>query len=299
MRDYDVAAVGLSSPPAVAFRTAYRPAILVKNNGLYPALVTGYIAIMNQDTGLQAFYSPVELASLAPLDTDPALALEDWTPDLEGHYYAYGYVTTDHDSVPQNNNLNPTPFIVGPGTPPTPVVVPAHAAQHEAGKSDELEVDGLSGHLADAQTPDDHAARHQLGGTDQLSLGGLSGQAASPQIPLTHSNAYHVPVLATEQALTTHQAATAAHSAATNLANRETTGPMTGLVKATQLALGSKVLPAGDRYLRADQYWHAPVPDGIICVWDGTNPVPDGWITILVNPAPTAPYIWITRLPTP
>jgi hypothetical protein len=299
MRDYDVEAIGLDTPPSEAYKTTYRPAIAVRNNGIHPADVTGFIAIINRDTGLQVFSSQVALAALAPGATDAAPATAEVVFTAEGNYLAYGYVTTLHDSVPQNDNLSPTDFTVIPGTPPPPVVVPAHATQHENGGTDELDVDGLTGKLADKQDPDEHAAQHQVGGTDQLSIGGLSGKAAEAQTPITHSNAYHNPTLATSAELTAHQGATAVHSAATNLANRETTGAETGLVKGDQLALGSEATPAGDRYLRSDRYWHAPVPDYLICLWDGTNPVPDGWITVLVNPAPNAPHIYITKLPTP
>jgi hypothetical protein len=299
MRDYDVAAVGLASPPAAAFKTTYKPAITVKNNGIHPALVTGSIQILNRDTGLQVFSSPVTIAALAAGTTGAALALADVTFEVEGNYLAYGYVTTDHDSVPSNNNLNPTAFKVGPGTPPTPVVVPAHAPQHENGATDELEVEGLAGKLATPQEPEDHVAAHQLGGKDQLVVSGLTGELATAQVPKAHSNAYHSPVMATAGELTAHMGSTSAHSAATNLANRNTTGPDTGLVVATQLSGRSVALPVGDRYLRSDQYWHSPVPDYLICLWDGTNPVPAGWITVIVNPAPNAPHIYITKLPTP
>jgi hypothetical protein len=299
MRDYDVAAIGLASPPPAAFKTTYKPAITVKNNGTHPALVTGSIQILNRDTGLQVFSSPVTLAALAAGATGAALALADVTFAVEGNYLAYGFVTTEHDSYSPNNNLNPTSFKVGPGTPPTPVVVPAHAPQHENGATDELEVEGLSGKLATPQEPEDHVATHQLGGADQIVVSGLTGELATAQVPKAHSNAYHSPVMATAGELTAHQGATAAHSAATNLANRETTGPFTGLVKATQLGLGSMVKPVGDRYLRQDFYWHTPVPDNLICLWDGTNPVPDGWAAIIVNPTPNAPHIYIQRLPTP
>jgi hypothetical protein len=299
MPDFDVAAVGLSSPPAAAYKTTYRPAITVKNNGVHDADVVGYIAIIERATGLQVFYSPVYLAELGPGGTGAALATATHDFQTEGDYLAYGYVTTDHDSVPQNNNLAPTSFHVGPGEPPTPVIVPAHAPQHENGGSDEIEIDGLAGKLADPQEPEDHAATHQLGGPDQLSIGGLSGKAAEPQTPITHSNAYHNPTLATSSELTAHQNATAVHSAALNLANRETTGPNTGLVPFTQLATGSKVTPVGDRYLREDRFFHAPMPDGAIITWLAADPIPEGWQLYSELPTPTPMTIRIRKLPTP
>lgn len=84
-----------------------------------------------------------------------------------------------------------------------------HAATHENGGSDEISVAGLSGLLADpqtpiigggandavagndprlsdARTPTAHAASHQNGGGDEISVAGLSGLLADPQTPLVH-----------------------------------------------------------------------------------------------------------------
>jgi len=48
-----------------------------------------------------------------------------------------------------------------------------HGAKHESGGSDELNVTGLSGSLADAQEPTTHQATHQQGGADELQVGSL------------------------------------------------------------------------------------------------------------------------------
>jgi hypothetical protein len=53
--------------------------------------------------------------------------------------------------------------------PPLP-----HASTHENGGSDEINVAGLSGLLADAQNPTLHATSHQSGGSDALSLDTLA-----------------------------------------------------------------------------------------------------------------------------
>jgi len=50
------------------------------------------------------------------------------------------------------------------GNPPQ-----AHSASHENGGSDEVDVGGLSGLLADPQTPATHASSHQDGGADEVS----------------------------------------------------------------------------------------------------------------------------------
>jgi hypothetical protein len=68
--------------------------------------------------------------------------------------------------------------------------VPAHASTHENGGADEISVAGLSGVLADAQTPSAHASSHQNGGADEISVAGLSGALADPQTPTTHSTSH-------------------------------------------------------------------------------------------------------------
>jgi hypothetical protein len=66
----------------------------------------------------------------------------------------------------------------------------AHASTHENGGADEISVAGLSGLLADAQTPLAHAASHENGGADEVSVAGLSGLLADPQTPLAHDTSH-------------------------------------------------------------------------------------------------------------
>ena len=51
----------------------------------------------------------------------------------------------------------------------------AHATSHQNGGADEINVAGLSGELADAQSPKTHAASHSDGGTDEVSVLNLGG----------------------------------------------------------------------------------------------------------------------------
>jgi hypothetical protein len=60
--------------------------------------------------------------------------------------------------------------------------VPLHATTHEAGGTDEINVTGLNGLLADPQTPTAHASSHYDGGSDELDilqLGGYSGSTTN------------------------------------------------------------------------------------------------------------------------
>lgn len=246
--DYDVAVTGLSSPPPSAVLTTYRPAVSIRNNGLHDALASGYVRVYS--AGLLIFESEVFSGTLAPGATGTADAVDYWTPDTEGTYVVQGYVSTPLDQVEPNNNLAPVTVIVAGGEPPEPPVVPLHAAQHEEGGTDPINVDGLHGVLTDRQLPSAHGTQHQAGQSDVLNVAGLAGVLGDPQTPIVHGNAHHNPDMSTAAELTAHTGATSAHSAATNLANRDTTGPLTGKLTDTQLYLGTTFPedPADDPY---------------------------------------------------
>jgi len=65
-----------------------------------------------------------------------------------------------------------------------------HKTSHQSGGSDELDVTGLSGMLADPQVPVLHATVHEAGGPDEISVEGLPGQLASPQTPALHGESH-------------------------------------------------------------------------------------------------------------
>ena len=80
------------------------------------------------------------------------------------------------------------------GSPPDPLgtsVFTDHSARHENGGADEVSVVGLSGLLADGQTPLAHKTSHENAGADELSVIGLSGLLADEQTPLLHTHSKH------------------------------------------------------------------------------------------------------------
>jgi hypothetical protein len=295
MADYDVGVIGLQTPPASSVKTTYRPAISVRNNGIHDALASGYVRIYA--AGLLIFESEVYSGTILPGASGLAQAVDYWTPETEGQYIVNGYVSCPLDQVEPNNNLHPTHITVSADEPPEPPAVEPHASQHEEGGTDQVSIDGLLGRAADPQPALPHAAVHQAGGSDQINVASLVGELASAQTPKSHGNAYHSPTMATSSDLSNHLLDTSTHAAAANLANRETAGPLTGIVPAAQLALGSQPLPSGQRFLRSDRYWACPVPAGIICLWDTNNPIPDGWTPCAVFPPPTFPHVYISKDP--
>lgn len=288
--DYDIGVIGLSSPPASAVQTSYRPAISVRNNGIHDAIASGYLRIYS--AGLLIFETEVYSGTLAPGASGTADGVDYWTPPAEGSYMVQGYVSTPLDQVEPNNNLNPTTIDVKGGPVPPPPTVPLHAAQHEEGGTDPINVDGLPGVLADRQTAANHAAQHQAGGADTMNVSGLAGVLGDPQTPISHGNAHHVPLMATSDELDNHESSSSVHTSAVNLANRALTGPNVGLVKADQLCSTTEA-GTGIRVLASDQIWRSPFPVGLICAWDSTDPTPAGWIPANVMPAPVPPHIFI------
>jgi hypothetical protein len=222
MADYDVGAVSLSVPPTSAVIQAYRPAVLVRNNGAHDALAVGSLRIYSP-AGLLIFTTAIYSGVIAPGETTPAQAVDYWTPPALGKYMFIATVTCINDQFEPNNNLAPCFVDVIPGEPTPPSAVPLHAAQHEEGGSDEVIIDGLHGRtadpqiaiahktthgaagsdeldltglhgiLADGQPIADHHATHEDGGDDELNVEGLSGELHNLQKPKTHDNSAHDP----------------------------------------------------------------------------------------------------------
>lgn len=72
----------------------------------------------------------------------------------------------------------------------------AHKATHEDGGSDEINVAGLLGELADPQPPKAHKTSHQDGGGDEISIAGLAGEPAELTTHKGLASAHHSNVTA-------------------------------------------------------------------------------------------------------
>jgi len=78
----------------------------------------------------------------------------------------YGWYVTDKKWIPIKVSMGGSVIIDG---------VPDHGVDHQDGGSDEIVVTGLSGLLADCQTPCDHHEEHEDGGADEIDVTGLVG----------------------------------------------------------------------------------------------------------------------------
>lgn len=270
MADRDVSALGLASPPASAPATTYYPAASVRNLGKYPANVSGYIRQYDVSSGVLVATYQIARANLQPgataavASTDPLV----WSPaDIGKKFYFQGFATTDRDQVPSNNYFGPLTVEVTGATPPPPVIQ-AHAPQHANGGTDELDVEGLSGQLAEKQDPTEHASDHMNGGDDELSVAGLSGELADPQTAKGHHTTHEPggldPILGIPAAAhhATHETGGSDPIAGVEkTANKGAASGYCGLgtdslVPSTNLATNE---PGANQFLKADRTWDAPV----------------------------------------
>ncbi|GAH68949.1 unnamed protein product, partial [marine sediment metagenome] len=121
-------------------------------------------------------------------------ASETWDltdEEIGKQFILSGMVTSPGDTVPSNDILNPTTLTVVAGDPPDPPAVTPHKSQHEDGGSDEVNVDGLFGQLAETQPITDHATTHGSAGDDVINVADLHGVLADRQEPKVHDNDEH------------------------------------------------------------------------------------------------------------
>jgi len=76
----------------------------------------------------------------------------------------------------------------------------SHASSHEDGGADEIDVTGLSGVLADPQTPAAHAATHSDGGGDDVSVLNLAGYPGGATTFLRDDGTFAAPTAAAHAA---------------------------------------------------------------------------------------------------
>jgi len=167
----------------------------ITNHGNEPGNVTGSFTIYNDDTGLLIFTSHILPLLVQPGVTVDVPALTDFDPPApaDNKYFACFVLYATSTLIPSRKTteyLTPFYFDVKPvGMGPAPA---AHGVTHESGGSDELDVTGLSGELADLQPPKNHASSHESGGSDELDVTGLSGALADDQPAQAHDIEKHL-----------------------------------------------------------------------------------------------------------
>lgn len=113
-----------------------------------------------------SFDTLLELAAGLAVKAD--LSGATFTGAVEVPEEAYGAGWDGSTEAPTKNALYDKIESLGGGAPG------AHATSHQNGGTDEINVAGLSGELADPQPPKTHATSHQSGGGDAIKLDDLS-----------------------------------------------------------------------------------------------------------------------------
>jgi len=158
------------------------PQVLIVNSGTVGALVTGHVHIYRLSTGLRLYTSELAVSTI-PAGTSLAVsALTPWSPPApaDDDYFIMcdctATSTSPHEPPGAIEQLGPYSFDIKPiGMGPAPA---AHGVTHEDGGSDELDLTGLEGLLADPQTPLGHHASHESGGSDEIDVTGLPGSGS-------------------------------------------------------------------------------------------------------------------------
>lgn len=162
-----------------------------------------------------------------------------------------------------------------------------HASTHQNGGADEISVVGLSGLLADAQTPLGHKVSHENGGSDEINVAGLSGLLADAQTPLSHA---HVigdttglqTALDGKQALDADLTALAALATtgmlARTAADTYATRTITGTTNQIVVSNGDGI--AGGPALSAPQDLHTSASFAVATIAVGTTPATSGSIRL-------------------
>lgn len=173
----DIRAVAYIAPVSEVDFASVALTVRIVNVADETGIVTGKFRVYNDTTGLLIHSSDIVPFTLAAGATVDASALTDFDPPAPADdvYFVLFDGVAVNQLVPDGIfiTLGQFYFDVKPvGMGPAPA---AHHATHEDGGSDEIDVTGLSGLLADEQDPLDHHADHENGGSDEINLDGLTG----------------------------------------------------------------------------------------------------------------------------
>ena len=132
---------------------------------------------------------PIEVADMQTAELDDSLVLQ---PDGLGgvEFNSLGGGGGPHASTHENGGADEITVAGLSGLLADAQTPKTHKTTHQNGGSDEISVAGLSGELADDQPPKDHHTDHENGGTDEISVAGLSGALADAQTPTAHASSH-------------------------------------------------------------------------------------------------------------
>lgn len=146
------------------------PTVLVRNLGDQAANVTGQVSIYRQSLGIKLYTSVLHPGPIAA-GTEAQFSAETiFSPGAiaDDDYFIMVTINATNPQSGQHSShyLGPYYFDIKPG--PMGPAPAAHYVTHQDGGIDEMSVSGLSGLLADPQTPANHADAHQEAGSDPV-----------------------------------------------------------------------------------------------------------------------------------
>jgi len=159
------------------------PIVQIDNVGDETAQVTGLFRIYRTSTDQLLYTSEILPTTMLGLTSANVAALTPWNPPApaDADYFILFNLTAVNGLVPDSASSFLGAYVFDVTTVPMGPVPAGHHTTHELGGMDEVDITGLSGLLADAQTPLAHAASHEAGGSDEISLCGLTILSELPQ----------------------------------------------------------------------------------------------------------------------
>jgi hypothetical protein len=164
------------------------PVIRLRNLADEDATVTGLFRIYRDSTGLLEYSSDLAVTPLAHGTSADIPALTPFSPGAVADDDYFVICELEYRSIQTGNVTRGTlgPFYFDTKAPPMGPVPTGHHTTHEAAGMDEIDLAGMSGLLADPQTPETHAGTHEDGQADEVNVAGLHGELADDQPALAH-----------------------------------------------------------------------------------------------------------------
>ena len=179
----DVRPVAYIVPVAEQPISPITPIVQIDNIGDETARVTGLFRIYRTTTDQLLYTSEILPTTMLGHTSANVAALTPWNPPApaDADYFILFNLTAVNGLVPDSASSFLGAYVFDVTTVPMGPVPAGHHTTHELGGMDEVDITGLSGLLADAQTPLAHAASHEAGGSDEISLCGLTILSELPQ----------------------------------------------------------------------------------------------------------------------
>jgi hypothetical protein len=171
----DVRVLAYVSPLAEQVLDDLTPSVLVQNFADEDAIITGTIRIYRRSTDQRVYTSELATTTLNHGTYATIPALTAWSPGAPADdYYCLADIlaTSFLPGPPIRSTLGAWTFAIKPG--PMGPAPAAHAATHELGGMDEVDLTDLQGILAEPQTPTTHHLEHESGGTDEVDHAALT-----------------------------------------------------------------------------------------------------------------------------